>query len=219
MNFPKSEKVPTVNAENITRNTFQQTVRTDKNSRNDNNWSRLPKEDGSAKERTLWDKRRRHETDIKCHACSYVKGALLYINATMLINQPFHCRLPFSWKRSRSWISHAEPLILSSSMRAMSVIWVRASTSPAADSDALDCISERKSAFWLTITWVLKIWPAMSETAEMAWLWSTSSIYPQPGKQDPPVSSCWTHRQCPANETGSRSVSLWINGKERRKRL
>ena len=45
----QSEKSPTVSAENIARNTFQQTVRTDKNSRNDNNLSRLPKEDGSAK--------------------------------------------------------------------------------------------------------------------------------------------------------------------------
>ena len=40
---------PTVIAENIARNTFQQTVRTDKNSRNDNNWSSLSKEDGLAK--------------------------------------------------------------------------------------------------------------------------------------------------------------------------
>ena len=41
-------EIPTVSAENIARNTFQQTVRTANNSRNDNNWSKLPKEDGSA---------------------------------------------------------------------------------------------------------------------------------------------------------------------------
>ena len=64
ISYLRSSEIPTVNAENIVRNTFQQTVRTDKNSRNDNNWSRLPKEDGSAIGKNLI--RQRRETDIKC---------------------------------------------------------------------------------------------------------------------------------------------------------
>lgn len=61
-------KFPTVSAENIARNTFQQTVRTYKNSRKDNNWSSLSKEDGSTKGKNL---RTRNRNQMSRHTSIY----------------------------------------------------------------------------------------------------------------------------------------------------
>ena len=53
ISYCAKRKILTVSPENKARNTLQQTVRNDKNNRNDNNWSRLPKEDGSAIRKNL----------------------------------------------------------------------------------------------------------------------------------------------------------------------